>query len=229
MHRDASSEAPSRTTSATEERVLSPGERGSERTLASYSILGASLDLLPLPWLPELAAKRVRGTLVHELCARRGLAITPEARAILAAPISVAGTPGKVLGPIVRFGIGRLAARLTPVGAVAPALSVLGTYLLGHLLGRWLDGPRPIGSARIDIHEAKRVHAAIDDAILFSLKRFEAQSPWKDLPRAPEELREGRDQVVDGVLMAVASLPPWFLARIEEGFDAALAAERGAK
>jgi hypothetical protein len=129
---------------------------------------------------------------------------------------------GKWLAPVLRFGVGRLASKLTPLSAAAPILSLGSTYLLGHLLGRWLDGPRPVGTSRIDVAEAIRVRKAIDGALLHALRHLEQSptSPWKDLPRAPEELREATDTFVDGFVMALANVPPWLLVRIEEGFDA---------
>ena len=47
--------------------------------------LGCLIDpvsaALPLPFIPGTLATRVRGALVHDICARFGLSLTPEARA----------------------------------------------------------------------------------------------------------------------------------------------------
>jgi hypothetical protein len=108
---------------------------------------------------------------------------------------------------------------------VAPVRSAIGTYVLGHLLQRYLETARTARSVRIDIEEARRVRRAIDQALIYSLTT-EARASREDAPFAPEDLREGNEQVVDGVLISIASMPGWLVRRLEAAFDEVLSSVR---
>jgi hypothetical protein len=192
--------------------------------LGTYTMLGAVCGVVPLPWIPDATVRRVRGALVHDLTSRHGLSLTPEARTILVEPNGTEGPRG-FLNQGVRFAVGKVLGRIGPLALVPPIRSALGTYVLGHLLQRYLDTARTARSVRIDVEEARRVRRAIDQALLYSLTT-EARPSREDPPFAPEDLREGNEQVVDGVLISVASMPGWLVRRLDAAFDEVLSSVR---
>src|SRR5580700_7547791 len=82
---------------ATESPLAEPVARGLARQpvgpgrVGTYAVLGAAAGSVPLPWLPDAFARRVRGALTQDIAARHGLSITLEARDLLSEP---AGTEG---------------------------------------------------------------------------------------------------------------------------------------
>lgn len=193
--------------------------------LGTYTMLGAVCGVVPLPWIPDATVRRVRGALVHDLTSRHGLSLTPEARAILVEPNGTEGPRG-FLKQGVTFAVTRVLGRLGPFAFIPPVRSALGTYVLGHLLQRYLDLARTARSARIDIEEARRVRRAIDQAFLYALTT-EARPSREEAPFAPEDLREGSEQIVDGVLISVASMPGWLVRRLDAAFDEVFSSVRG--
>src|SRR4051794_34673723 len=80
MANDDDAEIASRTSESLGRPQLGGGRLG------TYTMLGAVTGVVPLPWLPDVVARRIRGALVHDLTSRHGLSITPEARAALVEP-----------------------------------------------------------------------------------------------------------------------------------------------
>jgi uncharacterized protein (DUF697 family) len=185
--------------------------------LGTYTVLGAASGVVPLPWLPTVMAKRVRGALAHDITARHGLSLTPEARAVLADPLGGDGARG-VLSQGVAFAVSRVIGRFGPLSAIPPVRSALGTFVLGHLLQRYLETARTARAVRIDVDEARRVRRAIDQALVYALTT-DAGASREDPPRAGEDLRDQTTQIVDGVLISVASLPGWLVRRLDAAFD----------
>ncbi len=192
--------------------------------LGTYTMLGAACGVVPLPWIPDATVRRVRGALVHDLTSRHGLALTPEARTLLVEPNGTEGPRG-LLNQGARFAVGKVLGRFGPFALIAPVRSALGTYALGHLLQRYLESSRTARSVRIDIEEARRVRRAIDQAIVFALTT-EARPSREESPHAPEDLRDKGEQVVDGVLISIASMPGWLVRRLEAAFDEVLVSDR---
>lgn len=189
--------------------------------LGTYTILGGATGVVPLPWVPDAIARRVRGALVHDLTARSGLSLTPEARQVLVDPGGTEGSRG-LLSQGLTFAVTRVLGRLGPLAAIAPVRSALGTFVLGHLLQRYLDGARSVRAVRIDVEEARRVRRAIDQALLYAVTT-EGPRSREDAPIPPEDLRDQTTQIVDGVIISMASLPGWFMRRLEAAFDEVLA------
>jgi hypothetical protein len=189
--------------------------------VGTYAVLGAAAGSVPLPWLPDAFTRRVRGALAQDIAARHGLSITLEARDLLAEPAGTEGPRG--LGAqAVRFVTRRLLGRFGPLGVVAPIRNGLETFVLGHLLTRYLErGLRSERSVRIDVQEARDLRRAIDRALLLAVSP-DVHAQGDGSPHAPEELRDTFTQVVDGVLMTFAGAPQWVLRRIEAAFDEAL-------
>jgi hypothetical protein len=196
-------------------QAVGPGRVG------TYAVLGAAAGSIPLPWIPDAFARRVRGALTQDIAARHGLSITLEARDLLAEPAGTEGPRG--LGAqAFRFVTRRLLGRFGPLGFVPPIRSGLETFVLGHLFARYLESARTERAARIDVEEAREVRRAIDRAILLAVSP-DVHSHIDAAPRPAEELRDTVTQVIDGVLMTFASAPEWLLARIEAAFDEAIA------
>lgn len=192
--------------------------------LGTYTMLGAACGVVPLPWIPDATVRRVRGALVHDLTSRHGLSLTPEARTLLVEPNGTEGPRG-LLNQGARFAVGKVLGRFGPFALIAPVRSALGTYALGHLLQRYLESSRTARSVRIDIEEARHVRRAIDQAIVLALTT-EARPSREESPHAPEDLREKGEQVVDGVLISIASMPGWLVRRLEAAFDEVLVSDR---
>jgi uncharacterized protein (DUF697 family) len=192
--------------------------------LGTYTILGAACGVVPLPWIPDATVRRVRGALVHDLTSRHGLSLTPEARAVLVEPAGSEGPRG-FLSQGVTFAITKVLGRFGPFALIPPVRSALGTFVLGHLLTRYLETARTARSVRIDVEEARRVRRAIDQAMLYALTT-EALPSREDAPIPPEDLREPNEQLVDGVLVSIANMPGWLVRRLEAAFDEVLASVR---
>lgn len=192
--------------------------------LGTYTILGGVTGVVPLPWVPDAIAKRIRGALIHDLTSRHGLSLTPEARVVLVDP-GGPDAPRGVVSQGLRFAVTRVLGRIGPLAAIAPVRSALGTFVLGHLLQRYLDGARTVRAVRIDVEEARKVRRAIDQALLYALTT-EPRGAKEDVPIPPEDLRDQTTQIVDGVIISMANLPAWFVRRLDAAFDEVLAAVR---
>jgi hypothetical protein len=192
--------------------------------LGTYTILGGATGIVPLPWVPDAIVRRVRGALVHDLTSRHGLSLAPDARNVLVEPAGTEGPRGFISQGFT-FAITRVLGRIGPLAMIPPVRSALGTFVLGHLLQRYLDTARTARSARIDVEEARRVRRAIDQALLYALTT-EARSSREDAPFAAEDLRDPTTQVVDGVLISVANMPGWLVRRLDAAFDEVLSSVR---
>jgi hypothetical protein len=214
---DDDSEIQSRRIDTLGKRSLGTGRLG------TYTALGGVIGIVPLPWIPDAIARRVRGALIHDLTSRHGLSLTPEARSVLVEPGGAEGPKG-VVSQGIAFAVTRVLGRLGPLAAVAPIRTALGTYVLGHLLQRYLDGARTARAVRIDVEEARKVRRAIDQALLYALTTEPRTK--EEVPIPPEDLRDQTTQIVDGVIISMASLPGWFVRRLDAAFDEVLAAVR---
>ncbi len=193
--------------------------------LGTYTALGAAVASVPLPWVPDVLARRVRGALVHDIAARHGLSLTAEARDLLVDGEPVAKKPllGRAARSAARFAATFVLGRFGPLALVSPLRGALATFALGHLFQRYADGLRRERTVRIDEREALKVRRAIEQAYLRTITD-DPSGTQLFVERAPEETRDGVTQVLDGVLMAMASLPEWLTARLESAFDDALVA-----
>lgn len=212
------SEIQSRRIDALGRRALGGGRLG------TYTLLGGATGIVPLPWIPDAIARRVRGALVHDLTSRHGLSLTPEARTVLVEPAGSEGPRG-VVSQGVTFAIKRVLGRFGPLAAIAPVRSAIGTFVLGHLLQRYLDGGRSVRAVRIDVEEARKVRRAIDQALLYAITT-EPHASREQTPIPPEDLRDQSTQIVDGMIISMASLPGWFVRRLDAAFDEVLATVR---
>jgi len=205
---------------APKQTLTTPLDRVGAGRISTYAAIGALAVALPLPILPEIIARRVRGALVYDVTARYGLSVTPDARKVLTARSGLGGPKG-FAGTALRFATGRVLSRLGPLTFLPPVQSALYTFALGHLLHRYLEAGRDSRAARIDMLEARELRRAIDEAILGSL-RTTARVEDVDFGQ-PEELRDQITKLVDGAIAVVAGVPSWLVRRLEAAFDEAIA------
>ncbi|HSY23897.1 MAG TPA: hypothetical protein VK841_17335 [Polyangiaceae bacterium] len=208
-----------------------PRARGDQGRLGIYAAMGAGTGTVPLPWVPEALARRVRGSLVHDVAVRHGMALETAAREALAAR----SAPGEKRGFVrqaVRFVGSTLAKRaltgLAPIGLVGPVRGALDTYVLGHLFDRYLtqrdrrdhsDEPAAPHDRRIGEDEARRVRKAIDSALLRALTvDVDAVTPPPTPPGA-RDARDGTTTFIDGVLSFAAGVPEQLIVRLDAAFD----------
>ncbi len=203
----------------TDATLTTSSERLGSGRLGTYTLMGAAVGAVPLPWLPGTIATRIRGALVQDVAVRFGVSLTPEARQVLIEQGITEGSGG-FLGSALNFAATRVLARLGPLTLIAPIRSALLTFALGHLFARYLQTARDSSAVRIDQAEAKRIRHAINRslALLFTTP---PRAEHIDAA-APEELRDQITQATDGLLSFAASLPGWVVRRLEAAFDAAI-------
>jgi hypothetical protein len=195
---------------------------GGRGRLEVYAALGAWAGAIPLPWLPDVLVRSVRGALVHDIAVRHGVSLTPGAREVLANPASP-HAKRRLLAQAVRFVGVKVAVqaltRFGPVGLVWPARVALGTFALGYLFDRYLEmgrsssGARPV---RIDEDEARRVRQAVDGA---ALRAFGTRPRPLDDPRAIDDQRDPATAIIDSLLSVAAGLPGRVLDHLDAAFD----------
>ncbi len=193
---------------------LGPGRLG------TYSALGAAAGAVPLPWIPDVVARRIRGALAHDIAGRHGLSLTRDARKVLAEPSGVEGPRG-FAGQALQFVAGKVLSRVGPFGLFAPLRNAAQTFVLGHLFHRYLQGAREERSVRIDVAEARRVRRAMDQALITALTTdVRAESDGAAHPT--EDLRDQATVLTDGLIIGAASLPGWAVRRLDAAFDEVL-------
>jgi len=192
--------------------------------IGAYTALGGAASVVPLPWLPDVVLRRIRGAMVHEIAVRHGLSLSSDARKILSEPSGTDGPRG-LLENGVRFAAGQLLSRFGPFGLLPPVRSAVSTFLLGHLFERYLEIARSDRSIRINAEEARRIRRAIEQAIVLAFTADTSQHS-DPAPVAAEDLRDQLTQIIDGVIMKITSLPVWLTRRVEAAFDESLATMR---
>lgn len=182
-----------------------------------YALLGGATGVVPMPWLPDAIARRIRGSLAQDIAARRGLSLTKEARDVLAEPEPREGARG-MMGEAIRYATKKLLARFTPLAFLPPVRSAMHVFALGHLFDRYIEKNRTLRSIRIDVEEARKIRGAIDQSILMVLK---PELPVEKAPRlaGAEDLRDPPTQMLDGVISSVAGAPEWIIRRLDAAFD----------
>jgi hypothetical protein len=189
--------------------------------LGTFALLGAAAGSVPLPWVPDALTRRVRGALAQDVVARRGLSLTVEARGVFAEPAGIEGPRG-IAGQALKFLSRKVLVRFGPLAMFPTVRAGVYTYVLGHLLARYLDTARRDRSIRVDVEEARQVRTAIDRA-LFHAITAELEAPRERFDEPPEDLRDDVTQIVDGLLIATAGVPAWLLTRLEVAFDEVVA------
>lgn len=187
--------------------------------LAILTGFAAAAAAIPIPVVPDRFVARVRGALVHDVAARFGLSLAPEARALLAGSNE---PPGRALARRAAALIGRrVLGRAGPLAVLGSAMSAFEVYALGHLLERYLREVRPSGAVRVSADEARRMRDVVDRATARALMPTLSPAPeGRDAPI--EDLRDGLTRWVDSVLLTGASLPGYLQRRLDQAFDEVL-------
>jgi uncharacterized protein (DUF697 family) len=184
------------------------------------SLLGFAAGAVPIPFIPSLALRRVRGALVHDIAGRHGLCFTEEGRKEIAEP-SHSISNGAFFATAA-FLARRTLRRFGVLGILPPLSAWLEVYALGLLFQRYLERSRSSRTLRIDDAEARRVRRAIDRAIARAMSWNLELGPRLSGGEPTEDLRNLPTRLFDGVLLATAALPEHLRRRLEAGFDAAL-------
>jgi hypothetical protein len=185
------------------------------------ALIGMIAGAVPLPFIPTIVLRRIRGALAHDVATRYGLCLTQEARDELAAASRAAH--GGAFVTTVAFFARRTLRRLGAIGVLPPLTAWFEIYALGLLLDRYLCRMRSSQSLRIHGSEAKRIRAAIDSAVSRSLSPKLDLAPRDPLNEPTEELRDFPTRLLDGILLAAAAVPDLVRRRLETAFDLALA------
>jgi hypothetical protein len=188
--------------------------------LGAFTLLGAVAGSVPLPWVPAALARRIRGALVQDAAARRGLTLSHGARVTLAEPSRSVRPPGATREAM-RYLAVRAIGRFGPVRVLPPVRAALDTFVLGRLFARYLAS-RADSGGRMEEDEAIRVRHAIDRALLHALTA-RVDSPSDALAYPAEDPRDEVTQAVDGALIAAAGVPAWLVHRLDAAFDDVMA------
>jgi hypothetical protein len=186
--------------------------------LGVFAVLGAAARVVPVPWLPNALAERLRGALVQDIAARHGVALTPGARSTLASPVGAKQGHSPWSEALAYLGR-RLFARFGPLSALLPARAAIETYVLGYLLDHYL-AVVPHGS-QLETREARHVRRAIERAVMHVVS-VDGRLAWLPMPVPPHESRDELTRLVDRVLCTATLAPAWLLRRLETAFDQAL-------
>jgi hypothetical protein len=188
--------------------------------LGAFALLGAAMRSVPIPWLPNTLAQRLRGALVQDIANRHGVVLSPNARATLASPEPLKRKHGPMSEAFAYLGR-KLFARLGRLAVLLPVRAALETYVLGYLFDRYLSrtprGPR----ARFEVREARLVRRAIEQAIV-RIASAEGGLRWVPPPPPPEESRDELTQLLDSLLASTTLVPSWLLQRLDAAFNDAL-------
>src|SRR5664279_5666333 len=132
--------------------------------IAVYAVLGGASGVVPLPWLPNAIARRLRGALAQDIAARHGLSLTKEARDLLSEPEPREAARG-LFGEAIRFATRRLITRFSPLAVLPPVRGAAHVFALGHLFNRYIEKNRSLRSVRVDAEEARLIRKGIDAAM----------------------------------------------------------------
>jgi hypothetical protein len=192
-------------------------------SLSVLALFGFAATAVPLPVLPTVALRRVRGAVAHDVATRHGLSLTEEGRREISEPSkrSRGGNWFTTLSFVAR----RTLRRVGWLGLLPPFAASLEVYALGLLFDRYLERVRSSRTLRIHGAEARLVRDAIDGAV--SRAFSPSLEPRQRLSRGDptEELRTVTARVIDGILLGVAGVPDHFRRRLETAFDAILEQE----
>jgi hypothetical protein len=189
--------------------------------LEAFAVLGGFAGTVPLPWVPDALARRLRGALVQDVAGAHGVVLAWDARQLLADPTGTKAKRGP-LGQAFGFLTRKLLVRFGPLALLPPLRSALETYVLGYLFDRYLArGPRE-DRMRVEPEEARLVRRAIEQAVLRVVSP-ERGLDWPVTPLPREESRDEITQALDSLLSATTTIPSWLLGRLATAFDEAIA------
>lgn len=202
-----------------EGRALAASVLGASR-VGVYTMLGAATGFVPLPWVPEALARRVRGAILEDVSARYLVTIGREARDELARPGSALPSAKGGVQQAATFLTTRVLARFARIGPLAlyaPLRTALETYVFARLVERYFT-KRGGSAARLELDEAKGLRRAIDSALTKALKARPGRFDFT-VPRRPDDDRDALTATIDRVLIGAAGLPEWLVGHVDAAFD----------
>lgn len=194
----------------------------SQARVTVFAIAGAITGVVPLPILPRRILKSIRGAMAHDVCAGHGLALTTEARDVLAEPTHGGARPG--LGKdAITWVASRALARLGPYATVVgPVRTAFETLAFGRLLDRYLEKYRSGGPrshvVRVDGEEAHRIRDVLDRATARVLKPGLIGGEAL-IAEPPEDYRDTVEKAIDTAMITAARLPEWIATRLDAALD----------
>ena len=195
--------------------------------VAVLAAASALTGALPIPIIPRRIRNAVRGALAHDLCAQYGIALSAEARHVLASPdtkTDATAMTKRAIGWAAARALARFPAVSPVIGALGPVRAAYDTLSFGRLLERYLDVHRPKGAhgatVRMDLEEAVRLRTAIDKAaIRVALPGLELGG---EMYEAPEDHRDAFERAFDTALIGASRLPEAAGARLDAALDEVL-------
>lgn len=203
--------------------------RSTQARVTVFAIAGAIAGVVPLPIIPRRILRLIRGAMAYDVCAQHGLALTTEARDVLAEPAAGGAPPGIGKDAIV-YVTTRVLARLGPYATiVAPVRSAFETLAFGRLLDRYLEKYRSSGPrgrvVRVDGEEAHRIRDVLDKATMRVIKPgLKAGDAIVEQP--PEDYRDTVEKAIDTAMITAARLPEWIASRLDAALDDVMAGMR---
>lgn len=198
-----------------------------------YAAAAGAASVVPVPFVDALLARLARGSAMRRVAARRGVRLTPDARAVLARP-GLASPLGTAPARLLRTAITRA---LAPIRIASRLEDATATFLAALMLDHYLATSDRRAGAPIGEREASVVRAAMEQAWADSGLEALRTVPvgvidlvMRAAKAAVQLDTEGRGPVerfVDALLDGAADAPDDLMQRMRDHFDAAIAARSG--
>ncbi len=198
-----------------------PMSRSSQARVTVFALAGAVAGVVPLPIVPRRILRAIRGAMAHDVCAQHALALTSEARDVLAEP---GGERPTLARDALAYVAGRALARLNPYATVLnPLRTAIETLAFGRLLERYLTKYRAASKrgriVRIDGEEALEIRRLLDRALMRAIQPG-LVSEADPAMEAPEDYRGSVQKAVDSAMITAARLPEIIATRLDSALDA---------
>lgn len=195
-----------------------------------FAMAAAVTGVVPLPIIPRRILRTIRGSMAFDICSQHGLALTAEARDVLAEP-GAGGLPPGMTKDALAFLATRVLSRLTPYTTLlAPVRTAYETLAFGRLLDRYLEKYRSSGSrgriVRIDGEEAMEIRRILDRAAERVIRPGLAATTAL-AAEPPEDYRGTIEKAIDTAMITAARMPEWLTTRLDAALDDILR-DRGA-
>lgn len=195
----------------------------SNARITVFAMAAAATGVVPLPILPRRILRTIRGAMAHDVCSQHGLALTAEARDVLAEPHSGGTAPGMTKDAIA-YVAGRVLSRLGGpyTMLLSPVRAAYETLAFGRLLDRYLEKYRAGTSrgrvVRIDGEEAMDIRRTLDRATQRVI-RPGLDSTAQLAVEPPEDYRGSIEKAIDTGLITAARMPEWVASRLDSALD----------
>lgn len=203
--------------------------RSTQARVTVFAFAGALVGVVPIPILPRRMMRSIRGAMAHDVCTQHGLALTAEARDVLAEP-AAGGMPPGIAKDALAFVAGRALAKFGPYSTIlAPVRSAFDTLAFGRILDRYLEKYRPSSPRgrilRIDGEEAHEIRRVLDRAS-HRVIRPGLQATTELAGEPPEDYRGSIEKAIDTAMITAARLPEWVANRLDAALDEVMKGQR---